>query len=223
MTRKTTTDRVALPGSFVWMIAALCVGCAACSSELDPTSPEDAYLMFRDAMFAGDAEAVWGRVDPTTKEYFDKSYSDLSGMSVDIERYLPQADHRIAKRQSGVVLVRDAQDGHDLFLKVFTPSGLPKDEAYLLGSEVDEIKVNEEETFAEVVTRGGPSFYLGRSPKNEQWYVMLVDTDALKKSMAWLPSNQSALRQTVDDLIAEERAEREKIIAELGLAAEPSP
>ena len=58
-----------------------------CSSELDPTEPEDAYLMFRDALFAGNEEAVWGRLDPSTKEFFETSHAELQEMDAEIDMF----------------------------------------------------------------------------------------------------------------------------------------
>lgn len=205
-----------------WLAAPLMASCVClmvtqlgCSDELDPTAPGDAYLMFRDAMWAGDAEAVWARTDPETHAYFQQSYEDLTEMSETIERYLPQADHRLAKRQAGVILLREAEDGKGLFLKIFQPEKLPKDEAYKLGSDVAEVEVAEDESFAKIKTRGGREYYLTKGD-DEQWYVMLhKSAKELGESMAWLESNKTALSQTVDDLIAEERKKREAIIAEL--------
>ncbi len=189
---------------------------SGCSSELDPRNPGDAYLMFRDAMFAGDSDAVWQRVDPETHEFFNKSYVELEGMGETIERYLPQADHRLAKNQSGVKLLKETTDGKSLFVRVFTPEQLPKEEAFKLGSDIAELKMSEDEQFAEVVTKGGQTFFLVHNEKDEQWYVMLLkSSEEMGKAMAWVEANKSALSQTVDDLIAEERTEREKIIAEL--------
>lgn len=188
---------------------------AGCSDELDPTNPGDAYLMFRDALFEGNSEKVWERLDPQTHEYFDQSYAELEEMSKTIERYLPQSDHRIARSQSGAKLLNEVSDGKTLFLRVLTPKELPTEEAYKLGSDIKELSLSEDESFAKVVTKGGQTFYLAHN-KDGQWYVMfLKSSEELRKNMSWVESNKLALSQTVDDLIAEERTEREKIISEL--------
>ena len=196
-------------------VVGLAFGVSGCSSELDPTDPNDAYIMFRDAMMAGDAEAVWGRLDPQTHEYFEHSHSHLQEMGETIERYLPQADHRLAKRQSGVILLREVDDGKSLFLRVFQPDQLPKEEAFVLGSNVRELALAEDQKTAKVITRSGQEFFLTKG-RDGQWYVMLLESSKeLNAAMAWVEANKTALGQTVDDLIAEERTRREKVIAEL--------
>ena len=198
------------------ILGAMMLVLGGCSDELDPTNPGDAYLMFRDALFAGDSEKVWQRLDQESHEYFEKSYEELEEMSKTIERYLPQADHRLAKSQSGAKLLNEVTDGKTLFVRVLTPKELPKEEAYKLGSDIAELSLSEDESFAKVVTKGNQTFYLSHSKTDDQWYVMFVkSSEELKKAMSWVESNKLALSQTVDDLIAEERTEREKIIGEL--------
>lgn len=186
-----------------------------CSSELDPTEPEDAYLMFRDALFAGNEEAVWGRLDPDTKTFFDTSHGELLEMDGEIDKYLPQADHRLAKRQSGAILLRNVKDGKGLFLHLMTLDKFEHDDAVELGSRVDTVAVSEDQKTAAITTRGGQKFYMTKG-EDGQWYVMFYkSSEELKKSMAWVEANKVALRQTVDDLIAEEQKKREAIVAEL--------
>ncbi len=210
-----STTRVSAVLHYLSIMLCALIFATGCSGELDPTSPADGYLMFRNAMMAGDGEAVWARLDARTHEYFNASYTELTEMGETIERYLPQSDHRLAKRQSGVMLTEEVSDGKTFFLRIFTPEKLPEDEAYELGSRVDEVEVSEDGTFAKVVTRGGQEFYMTKGD-DEQWYVMLLkSSNELQQSMAWLEQNKTALRQTVDDLIAEERARREAIIADL--------
>ncbi len=195
----------------------VCVlGTLGCSSELDPQEPGDAYELFRNAMFDNDSEKVWGRLDKDTHQYFEQSYKELEGMGATIERYLPQADHRLARNQSGVKLLNEVSDGKQLFMRVLTLDQLPKSEAVKLGSDIAEISLNEDETLAKVVTKGGQTFFLSHNKSDGQWYVMLLKSSKeLGQAMKWVEDNKVALGQTVDDLIAEERGKREKIIAEL--------
>lgn len=189
---------------------------SGCGDELDPTEPEGAYYIFRNALLEGDAETVWKRTDAETHQYFDDRYQELVEMDETIQKYLPQTDHRIAREQSGTILLDDIDGGKGLFLKVFQPKNLPEKEAIKVGSNIDELKVAEDDEAAKVVTRAGQEYVLTRSSDSEQWHVMLVrSTDAVQKSMGWLESNKSALQQTVEDLMAEERETREAIIAEL--------
>lgn len=204
----------------VWLLAAalLAVGC---SDELDPAEAGDAYLMFRDAMWAGSAEQVWAMCDVETHTYFQERYDELVAMDETIDRYLPLADHRLARRQSGAVLTKEIKDGKGLFLKVFTPDKLPKETAYKLGTDVEELAVSEDDQNAKIVTRGKQTFYLvkqkaAKRGEPARWHVKLVQSsEAVPGAFSWLEGNRVALQQTVDDLIAEERQQREAIIAEL--------
>lgn len=198
------------------VLVALAVGCG---DELDPTEPEGAYYIFRDALLKGDAETVWKRTDQTTKAYFQQRYEQLEEMDATIERYLPQTDHKIARKQSGTILLDQVDDGKELFMKVFQPENLPKlsnKQAVKVGSDIDELKVAEDDSAAKVVTRAGQEYVLTPDKKTEEWHVMLVrSSDKVDASFGWLETNQSALQKTVEDLIAEEREKREAIIAEL--------
>ena len=203
-----------------WLALLWCVGVGGlgCSGELDPKEPDDAYLMFRDALFAGDAAQVWERLDPSTHDYFQKRYERLARMDQEIQRYLPQADWRLARKQSGTVLLAEVKDGKGLFMRLLTPKNVPRDKAFELGSEVGKVTLAEDKKSAIILTRGEQSYVMVRDDKTQQWHVALHhSTTTLKpdKSLAWLDANESALRQTVEDLIAEERARREAVIASL--------
>lgn len=187
-----------------------------CSSELDPADPEGAYYIFRDALLEEDPQTVWERTDEETHAYYQARYNDLVEMDETIDRYLPQTDHKIARQQSGTVLLDEVDDGKSLFLKTFAPSELPEEEAIKVGSDIDELKLAEDKSSAKVITRAGQEYVFSRDENSDEWHVMLVrSTDIVEKSFAWLENNRSALQQTVEDLIAEEREKREAIIAEL--------
>ena len=186
-----------------------------CSSELDPTDPGDAYTIFRDALFAQQAAGVWDRLDPETHAYFQERYERLVQMNQLIESYLPQTDHRLARSQSGVELLESVSDGRELFDHVFTKATMPDDTAIVFGSGVREIRVSEDGESALVVTRGLQEFVMVQAD-DEHWHVNLVGSgEFLDTSFGWLTSNEEALSQTVEDLIAEERQKREAIIADL--------
>ncbi len=200
---------------FTILVLIVCSVGAGCGEKLDPTDPEGAYNLYVKSLWAGDAEAVWNRLAPSTQEYFQTRYEALVEMDDTIRRYLPPTDHRIAREQAGSILTDEVEDGKGLFLKVFEPSQLKLTESHEVGASVEEIRINEDETAAELKTLGGDVYYLTRG-ENEEWYVMLVRSSSMvEKRMKWLDSNQSALKQTVEDLIDEERKEREEVIAEL--------
>lgn len=187
-----------------------------CNSEHDPTEPEGAYYTFRDAVLNDDAATAWERVDEGTREYYEERYAQLEEMDETIEQYLPQTDHRIAREQSGTELLEEVDDGEDLFKETFTASDLPDDEAIEVGTDIDELKLAEDEKSAKVITRAGQEYLLKRDEESGDWHVMLSEsTDAVDESFKWLDKNRKALRKTVEDLMAEEREKREAIIAEL--------
>lgn len=193
----------------------LAVGAMACSSELDPTDPGDAYTIFRDALFAGQPDVVWERFDPQTRASFQERYDRLVQMNQLIESYLPQTDHRLARSQSGVELLASVGDGRELFEMVFEKAEMPDDDAIVFGSGISEIRVSEDGTTALVVTRGAQEFVMVQA-EDETWHVDLVGSgDFLDTSFGWLTRNEEALSKTVEDLIAEERQKREAIIADL--------
>lgn len=209
-------------------LALLSVMClSACEQELDPKEPEGAYNVFRNAMLAGDVDGVWDRTDKGTHENFDKYYARLGEMRTDIKRYFPVADHTIAQRQTGAVLLSQVDSGKSLFTYIFNPKrfsvddqGQPLDpqviEAYKLGSDVESISLTKDEKGAEIKTKGGQSFVLARNPIDKQWYVKLSSSlEAFDEKMGWVNQNQDALKKTIEDLIEEERTERAAIISEL--------
>lgn len=200
---------------FSLLALTLVLGAFGCSSELEPTDPGDAYTIFRDALFAQQADAVWDRLDPETHAYFQERYEKLVQMNQLIESYLPQTDHRLARSQSGAELLESVSDGRELFDHVFTNATMPDDDAIVFGSGVSEIRVSEDGESALVVTRGAQEFVMVQA-EDEQWHVNLVSSgDFLDTSFGWLTANEEALSQTVEDLIDEERQKREAIIADL--------
>ena len=198
----------------------LLVSCAlfalGCGDKLDPTEPEGAYNVFRDALFRGDSQMIWDRMAPSSHQYFDDEVERLRKMDEKIGRYLPATDHKLARKQAGSILTDEITDGRGLFNKIFQPAKLPQDEKFHVGSDVEEVQISEDEKTAKVITRGKQNILLVHNEKNDEWYIMFVESiDELGTSMKWLESNESALTQTVEDLIDEERRERESVISEL--------
>lgn len=193
---------------------ALALTTAACSGELDPSEPEDAYEMFRNALLDGDGAAVWERTDEHTRLYFQERYASLQEMDDLIERYLPPVDHQLARSQSGSELLDELESPEELFTHIFQFEDMA-DDAIRLGSDPRQIQLTEDETSAVVLTRTEQEFVLVLQD-DEQWYVNLVESgDFVDEAFAWLDQNEDALEQTVEDLIAEEQQLRESIIADL--------
>lgn len=196
---------------------------ASCAQNLDPRDPEGAYNLYINALWAKDAETVWERTAPTTHQYFQDQYETLVKMDETISKYLPPTDHKIAREQAGSILTSKVKDGKGLFLEVFRPDKLNLAEKHKVGAVVDQIRINEDETAAELTTLGGDVYYLTKGKgKDAEWYVMLVRSSAaVEGEMKWLTANESALNQTIEDLIDEERKEREAVIGELMKLAPP--
>lgn len=199
------------------MLALGTVFLTACGGKLDPSDPEGAFNLFKTAMLNGDRDTMWNHIAPSSQEYFDAQLGRLKEMDEKIGRYLPPTDHKLARRQAGSILTDELSTGRQLFDKIVTPSNLPKDEKYLVGLTVAEIKVSEDEKTAAILTRAKQKVLLQFDEKNEEWDIMFVESFAsLKDAMKWLDSNENALDQTIDDLLSEERRKREAILAELG-------
>lgn len=214
----TWRDYPSIPGGRVLCVIGLLLisSCylTACEKELDPEDPGDAYLIFRTALFANDSETIWSRTDDETRDYFQENYERLLEMNALIERYLPQTDHELARQQSGVEILARVHSGETLFLEVFTPQNLPDNAAMHFGSTIQEIRMAEDGETAIILTRGAQEFVM--TYQETEWYVNLVRSeDFLDASFQWIDRNEVALRQTVEDLIAQERRVREAIIAEL--------
>lgn len=204
------------------VVASICFA-MGCADNLDPTEPVGAYNQFINALWAQNASDVWDRSAPSTHEYFQQKYEVLHEMDETIARYLPSTDHSIAREQAGSILTDKVKDGRGLFLELFRPSQLKLEEKHRVGAVVETIAVSEDELAAEIKTLGGDTFYLSRGGAGEEWYVMLVrSSTVIEAQMAWLTTNESALKQTIEDLIAEERKNREAVIAELMKLDAPS-
>lgn len=212
---KETRLSVRLPraGLLVSLVMALML--LGCGDKLDPTEPEGAYNAFKDALFKGNPDAMWARMSPSSHQYFDDQLERLHRMDAKIERYLPPTDHRLAKKQAGSILTDELESGEEFFKHIFSADTIPQDEKYKVGMQVEEIKISEDEKQAAVVTRGGQEILLEHG-EGDQWFVMFVESsEAVPNAMSWLEQNESALDQTVEDLIAEEREERAQIISDL--------
>lgn len=204
--------------SYFWFAVLVFVACAAsasCSNKLDPTDPGEAYLLFRKAVMDGDVDGMWARAAPSTRTYFEDRYEQLVAMDKKIENYLPRTDHKIARKQTGTVLVDKVDGGRGLFEKVVKPEQMAISEARRLGSLIEKIRLSKDEREAQVVTRSGRKYRLAKGTDGE-WYVRVVDSlEAVDESFKWLDRNRSALTETVNDLLEEEQEKREEIIADL--------
>lgn len=188
---------------------------AGCSSEPEPTSPGGAYRMFRAALVDGDSKAMWERCAPRTHEYFQARYDDLVTMDRKIERYMPQTDHRLARKQAGTELLDKVDGGRALFERVVRPNRIVVNQSRKLGLSVQEIRMSKDESRAVAATYAGQEFRMVKG-ENGEWYVRLVESvEAVDEAFAWLRNNKTALEKTIDELVEDERSEREQVIAEL--------
>jgi len=189
---------------------------AGCGKKLDPSVPEGAFNLFWQAMLDGEGEVMWDHMAPSSHQYFDDQLTRLKSMDEKIGRYLPPTDHRLARNQAGSILTDELADGRALFLKIFSPQEIPKDEAVLVGMHVEQITMSEDKKSGAVLTRGGQQILLQYDSQADRWNIMFVESfEELGKALGWLDFNESALDQTIEDLIAEERRKREAMISEL--------
>jgi hypothetical protein len=208
-------------------MALLLLGSAGCADELDPKQPQGAYLIFRQALFAQDGEAAWDYLDAGTQAVFEDRAKILDSMSQDILRFLPQVDQRLARRQTGAELIKAKQvtDGKALFILLFTPAAVPVTPEIEVGTQISSVEVNDAEDEAIVVTESGQQYRLVLE-EDGTWRVSSWRDLAIERTK-WILDNQTALTQTVQDLIAEEKEEVDRIIdflvKEGGAKTPPSP
>lgn len=187
-----------------------------CGKKMDPSDPEGAYNLFRQAMLDGQSDQMWELMAPSSHLYFDEQVERLRGMDEKIGRYLPPTDHRLARNQAGSILTDEIKDGRALFLKIFTPAEIPKSEPVSVGLDVEQVTLSEDKLSAAILTRGNQKVLLQYDSAAERWNIMFVESfEELKTAMGWLDSNETALAQTIDDLISEEQRKRETLIADL--------
>ncbi len=193
-----------------------------CGEKLDTTDPEGTYNLYRDALFEGNAEKVYALLAPGSIKYFEDEYLRLQRMDKTIARYLPITDHKLARRQAGSILTDEVKDGRTLFLKVFKPASMKLSKSsrwnqspFEVGAIVEEIQVSEDGNVAKLTTKARQEYRFQKN-KTGEWKLQLVQSaQAFQEAMGWMAANESALQQTIDDLIEEETTDRESIIADL--------
>jgi hypothetical protein len=185
---------------------------SGCSDELDPTQPEGAYRIFRQGLLAGEADNVWECLDASTKGVFDERASTLTAMSDDIVRFLPTVDQKLARRQTGVEVLstKGVSGGKSLFALLFVPGAVSVTPEIEVGMLVSSVELSTSKTEAIVVTQAGQQFRLAKEDDGH-WRVSSWREFAVARTK-WVLDNQTALQQTVEDLIAEEKEEVERII-----------
>lgn len=185
---------------------------ASCAEELLPTEPEGAYMLWRQALLEGDEDAAYSYLDEETHKIFDQRVEVLRAMEKDIQRYLPQVDQKLARQQTGVVLLKQGKidDGAGLFRALFTTEGLEVTPEIEVGTEISEIEINEAGDEAAVVAYAGQQFLL-RKEGDGVWRIASWRSMCIERTL-WILDNRSALEQTVQDLINEEKEEMNAVI-----------
>ncbi len=198
----------------LFVSVAVCATAVGCGPSEDPANPAGGYNLFRKGLLQTDSELVWERLDQRSREYFQRRYDQLVSMDRKIEQYMPPTDHRLARKQSGTVLLEEIEGPKGLFERVIDLKNLKASRATELGSLVGGVKVQKDKQTAIIETRGGRTYRMVR--QDDEWYVNLVDSvPAVDKSFEWLDKNREALAQTVNDRIEDEKERREEIIAQL--------
>ncbi len=216
-----------LPALLCVLMTLPVVGLCGCADDLDPRQPQGAYLIFRQALFTQDAETAWSYLDAGTQAVFEDRAKALDDMSEDIVRFLPQVDQRLARKQTGAELLKAKQitDGKALFILLFTPAAVPVTPEIEVGTQISSVEVNDAEDEAIIVTESGQQYRLVVE-EDGVWRVSSWRDLAVERTK-WILDNQTALTQTVQDLIAEEKEEVDRIIdflvKEGGAQKPPSP
>jgi len=223
----------------VSLCLAVCASALSCSKELLPTEPEGAYMLWREAFIGpqceGEKEAVeacrekrediiYDFLDKETHKVFDERVEVLKSMQDEIQRFLPQVDQKLAREQTGVVLLdmHGIEDGRGLFKALFKIENLKMTPEIEVGTEVSEVEINEEGTEAAIVVYAveepvnpgdeavGQQFLL-RKEEEGLWRITSWRQMSIERTK-WILDNRSALEQTVQDLINEEKAEVDVVI-----------
>lgn len=188
----------------LWVAAVFAVGC---QEEYLPDNPEGAYMLWRQALLSGDTAGVYELLDEDTHKVLDERVEVMRVMSEDIVRYLPQVDQKLAREQTGVVLLRkhDMETGADLFEVLFEPDKLEVTPSVEVGTEISEMTLNEAGDEAVIVVYSSQQFLMRRG-QDGRWRVSSWRTLCLERTQ-WILDNRDALEQTVQDLINEEKEE----------------
>ncbi len=197
----------------VFLLASLiALSAISCAEELLPTEPEGAYLIWRQALLEGNADVAYDHLDEQTRAVFEERVEVLNVMSEDILRYLPRTDQRLARQQTGAVLLKEKgiEDGRGLFKVLFKPEAMKVTPEIEVGTEVSSVEINETGDEAAIVVYAGQQFLL-RKEEDGIWRITSWRTLSLERTQ-WILDNRDALEQTVQDLINEEKEEMDAVI-----------
>ncbi len=187
--------------------------CAACEDEVVLDEPGGGYMAFRDAVLDNKAEDVYACLDAATKAVYDERFKTLQAMDERITKFLPQVDQKLARQQTGVVLLKEKnlQSGKDLFVLIFQGSKIERTEGLENGTEVSYEEINDTKDAAVVKTYANVQYQM---VKEEDGVWRVAEWKELSEERTkWIVDNQSALEQTVEDLINEEKEEIDRVIA----------
>ena len=195
---------------FILLVSSTCL--SSCAEEVVATEPEGAYIIWRQALFDGDEDKVYDQLDDQTQKVFQDRVVLLGRMSQDIQRYLPQADQKLARQQTGVVMLSEhgIKDGRGLFKALIELDKLTVSPELEVGTEVSEVEVNESGTEAAVVVYAGQQFVL-RKEEDAHWRIASWRQLSTERTQ-WILDNGLVLEQTVQDLINEEKEEVNAVI-----------
>ncbi|MEO1273331.1 MAG: hypothetical protein AAFX99_35045, partial [Myxococcota bacterium] len=208
--------------SHPWVLFALwfALVTVGCQGELKPEEPDGAYLLFRQALLDQDTDTIYSFLNNKTKTVFDTRTVVLKDMSTKIDRFLPQVDQKLARSQTGVVLLKkhDIKDGKALFKHLFQSKAIEVTEGLQVGSGIrfpgGVEYLDEDKTQAVIVTWANDQYYLVLEEEGEDkkiWRVASWLEDAEAKTQ-WIVTNQKNLDQTIQDLISEEKEEIDTVI-----------
>ena len=176
-------------------------------------------MLFRQALFSSEeasADTVYSYLSKDTKQVFEERVSMMNEMSEQIVRFLPQVDQKLARKQTGAVLLKEQKltTGKDLFKLLYSADLIKPSDELEVGSEISDIEyLNDENTEAILVTYAKDEYRLVLE-EDGVWRVASWREFA-KARTAWISNNREILEQTIQELITEEKEEIDKVIAYL--------
>ena len=194
-------------------ICLVLVGTSSCKDEVILDEPAGGYMAFRDAVLETKAGEVYECLDKETKDVYETRLATLQAMDERISKFLPQVDRRLAREQTGVVLLKEKnlQSGKDLFVLLFQGDQIIRTEGLENGTAVSYVETNDTGKQAVVKTYANVQYHMVKE-EDDVWRVAQWK-ELSEARTKWIVDNKSTLEQTVEDLINEEKEEVDKVIA----------
>lgn len=170
---------------------------SACGGEVPETEPEGGYNAFRDALASGDAERIWGALDPRIHDDLTVVHQQIQTTADRIAQLQP-SDREDARRATGMDELLALETPYDLFVHVYQPARVPDlsdGSRYAESLEAADVALLDD-THAVVLTRGDQEFQLVRIDDGT-WRVGEPVASWLAAAVAPIPANLSSVERAV--------------------------